>query len=60
MKYFEDVALAYLFITLLMVPVIIVLYNAYGLGAVFFIILPLLWLVLDSEANHNQLDEYLQ
>ena len=60
MKYFEDIALAYIFVMMLMIPVIKVLYSAYGLFVTLFTVaIPLLWFVMDSDVSHHQVDKYL-
>lgn len=60
MKYLSDITLAYVFVLALMLPVIVVLFNAYGFFiALFFVVIPLFWFVMDSEVNHYDVDKYL-
>jgi len=60
MKYLSDITLAYVFVLVLMLPVIVVLFNTYGfLTALFFVLLPLLWFVMDSDVSHHEVDKYL-
>ncbi len=60
MKYLSNITLAFVFVLALMLPVIVVIFNTYGfLVALFFVILPLFWFVLDSDINHYEVDKYL-
>lgn len=60
MKYFEDIALAYIFVLMLMLPVIFMLYTTYGVFVTLFsVVIPLLWFVMDSDVSHHQVDKYL-
>lgn len=55
-----NMSIAFIFIFCLSLPVLFVLFNAYGAVVLFlFGLLPLGWFILDSEISHYDVDEYM-
>ena len=61
MKYVSNIIIAYVFLLVLTLPLSIILFNTYGvLAALVFVVLPLGWLILDSDITHYEMDQYLE
>lgn len=57
----KNMTVSFVFLFILSLPVLIVLFNTFGLiTLVLFGLLPLGWFILDSEISHYDVDEYLK
>ena len=60
MRDLPKIAISFILLVLITLPLSIVLFNAYGIiAAVIFVVLPLGWFILDSEISHYSMDKYL-
>lgn len=61
MKDVKNMSISFVFLFILSLPVLLVLFDAFGLIALtLFGLLPLGWFVLDSEISHYDVDEYVK
>lgn len=56
----KNMSISFVFLFILSLPVLIVLFQSFGLIVLaLFGLLPLGWFILDSEISHYDVDEYL-
>lgn len=59
-KDLKNMFISFIFLFILSLPVLLVLFEAFGFSVLLVIgLIPLGWFILDSEISHYEMDEYL-